>query len=270
MRKLWGLLVCLTLAPRAAVGQGSPSAKEQARVLAIVVGFAHDYLNRLPDFNCIRTTQHYLAKAGATGKDWRPQVKVASELSYYGQAEHYRIVAVDGVSKQKVPAHTTNGGWIESDGNFGWVMKQLFDPKIDAHFHWYGWDEIAGKRALVFSYHVDLAESTAASTRCVGWIVFNTCKSLKYAFHGLLFIRQGTTEILRITHIPENLPSSYVQGESFVDYGRVMVAGNEYLLPVADGIEATINKTQFRNLSTYSEYRKFVADSTLKPAVDQQ
>jgi hypothetical protein len=265
MRVLWGMIFCLRLAAGLVADEDGPTAKEQARVLAVVTGFAHDYLTRLPDFNCIRTTRHFLGKGG----DWRPQVKVASELSYYDQSEHYRIVAVDGVPKKKVSALTMAGGWIETDGNFGWVMKQLFDPQVHAHFEWQGWDEVRGKRALVFKYHVDLTESTATSTRCVGWVVFNTCRSLKYGFHGLLFVSEGSTEILRISHVPENLPANYAQGESFVEYGRVTVAGTEYLLPVADGIETTMGKPLYRNLSTYGEYRKFVADSTLKPAADQ-
>jgi hypothetical protein len=60
-----------------------------------------------------------------------------------------------------------------------------------------------------------------------------------------------------------------MQFESSVDYGRVTVAGTEYVLPVADQLEATLGKGRFRNHSSYGEYRKFVADSTLKPAADE-
>ena len=48
------------------------------------------------------------------------------------------------------------------------------------------------------------------------------------------------------------------------------VAGGEYLLPVADRIETTAGKTLFRNDSVYSNYRKFVAESTLKADTESE
>jgi hypothetical protein len=258
-------LVCLTMFAGIAGGQEPPNAEQQPRILQTVTEFARGYLDRLPDFICIRTTQHFLAKANT--KDWHPQVKVAYELSYFGHDEHYRIVAVDDVQKKKVPMWTMAAGWVETNGNFGRIMSELFDPKIHPNFQWQSWDYVHGKRAMVFSYHVPLAESHTSSGRCVNWIVFNACKSLKYAYHGLLYVDHESLDIVRITHVPEDLPKSYVQGTTSVDYGRVTVAGNEYLLPIADRVEDNTGKTLFSNESSYGDYRKFVSESALKTTV---
>jgi hypothetical protein len=117
---------------------------------------------------------------------------------------------------------------------------------------------------MVFSYRVILAESQAISTTCSSWLVFDRCKELNYAFHGLLFVDAESRDILRIADVPDGLPASYIQGKTSVDFARVTVAGSEYILPVADRIETFSGKVLFRNDSTYTEYRKFGSESILK------
>ena len=94
--------------------------------------------------------------------------------------------------------------------------------------------------------------------------MFDHCKEKNFAFHGLLFVDAESNDILRIADVPEGLPASYIQGNTSVDYGRVTVAGSEYLLPIADQIETFTGKTLFRNDSTYTDYRKFVSESVQK------
>jgi hypothetical protein len=260
-----GASVCLALAAGRAWGQSPPDPGQQQRILQTVTGFARGYLERLPDFTCIRTTQHFLAKA--VNKTWNPQVKVAQELSYYHHEEHYQIVAVDDVPRTKVSLRTQAGGWVETNGNFGALMSLIFDPKVSPHFESQGRSDLHGKPVYVFAYHVALADSIAASAKCTSWIAFTTCRTIKYGFHGFLFVDAESLDILRLTQVPEDLPASYAQGNESVDYGRVTVAGNEYLLPIADEFETTIGKTLFRNESTYSSYKKFVAESTLSTTV---
>ncbi|HLK64965.1 MAG TPA: aspartyl protease family protein [Bryobacteraceae bacterium] len=253
---------CFSICAALAWGQDAPYPEQQQRALRAVTEIAHSYVQRLPDFTCIRTTRHFLAKASA--QDWHQQAKVAYELSYYEHQEHFRVVAVDDVPKTKVSMWTMASGWIETAGNFGQIVGELFDPQIHPKFEWHGWDYVHGRRAMVFAYHVTLAESQSSSGRCMSWIVFTNCKSLKYGYRGRLFVDADTFDLLRITHVPEDLPAAYSQGSTFVDFGRVLVAGEEYLLPVGDGFEDTSGKTLFRNESSYAGYRKFVADSTLR------
>jgi hypothetical protein len=260
-----GASVCLALAAGRAGGQPAPDADQQQRILETVTGFARSYLERLPDFTCIRTTQHFLAKGA--NKTWNPQVKVAQELSYYQHAEHYQVVAVDDVPKKKVSVWMQAGGWVETNGNFGALMSLIFDPNVAPHFESQGRSALHGKPVYAFAYHVSLADSIAASAKCTSWIAFTTCKTIKYGFHGFLFVDAESLDIVRLTQVPEDLPASYAQGNESVDYGRVTVAGNEYLLPIADEFETTIGKTLFRNQSTYSSYKKFVAESTVSTTV---
>src|ERR1700735_2791815 len=200
-----GASVCLALAAGRVWSQSPPDPDQQQQILKTVTGFARGYLERLPDFTCIRTTQHFLAKA--SNKIWNPQVKVAQELSYYEHEEHYQVVAVDDVPKKKVSVWNQAGGWVETNGNFGALMSLIFDPKVAPHFESQGRSYLHGKPVYVFAYHVLLADSIAASAKCTSWIAFTTCKTIKYGFHGFLFVDSESLDILRLTQVPEDLPA---------------------------------------------------------------
>jgi hypothetical protein len=260
---LQNTVAALVLSAGLVWAQAPPPAEAQQRALHAVTTFAQGYTERLPDFTCIRTTVHYFAPA--TTKNWREEARTAYELSYYGRDEHYKLLTVNDVPVKKVPSKSKSQGWIEMSGNFGGILKQLFDPKVHPHFEWSGWDLAQGKRAMVFSYRIALAESRAVQSSCGNWLVFSTCKERNYAFHGMLFIDAESLDILRIAATPDDLPTTFALGEEAVDYARIIVAGNEYLLPVADRIETWNGKTLFRNDSTYADYKKFVAESTLIP-----
>jgi hypothetical protein len=262
MRFIGFPIICALLAARLAPAQAPPAPEAQQHVLQSVTDFARGYQERLPNFTCIRTTKHLVAPA--TTRTWHTEATTAYELSYYERDEHYKLISVDGVPRTKVPGKSKSEGWIESSGNFGGILGQLFDPKVHPHFAWHGWDSAHGSRAMVFAFRVALAESHAVSTTCSTWIVFSTCKEKVFAFRGLLFVDAESLDILRITQIPEDIPAGYLQGDTSVDYGRVTVAGGDYLLPTADTLESNAGKTLFRNDSTYADYRKFVAESTLK------
>jgi hypothetical protein len=255
----------LAFATMCAFGQVPPGAREQERILNRVTDFARAYVDRLPDFTCVRTTKHLLTASSTM--EWKPEATVASELSYYKREEHYLITNVDGAPKNKVPGRTMAKGWYESNGNFGLALREIFDAEVHTNFQWSGWDSLNGKRAYVFSYKVPLADSKSSSDRCVSFIAFKSCKVMKYGYHGLLFIDVDSSDIVRLTITPDDLPASHGRWTQSIDYARGKVGGGDYLLPVADTFETTGAKTLFRNESVYGSYKKFGTESTLIPTM---
>ncbi len=239
-----------------------PGEAEQQSILATVSAFAQSYIQRLPDFTCTRRSSHFQSRIG---QDWQFQVGVAEELSYYRSAEHYRMVEVNGKPGKKVPFRVLALGYYSINGNFGQLLAELFDPKSQTHFQWSGWEELRGRRAYVFSYRVEVEHSQTVASRCVSWILFQRCSSVKYGYHGLLYISHDQ-QVMRITQVADNVPAPYPNGSDAVDYDPVTVAGAVYLLPVADESESTSGKMRFRNRSSYGDYRKFVAESTVTTA----
>lgn len=260
-----GLLFGLGLVTASAWGQSPLTTAEQQRVLQTVTEFARSYIAGLPDFTCIRTTEHWLTPRST--KQWKAQAKVAYELSYHNQRENYQVVSVDAVPKKKIPLSAMLGGWFDAPGTFDSMVRDIFDPDSHARFEWYRWDAIETKPAYVFSYHVALADSKAATGKCTSFIVFTNCKAFRYAYHGLAYVDVGSLDILRLTQVPDDVPTSQVQFSFSVDYGRVMVAGQEYVLPIADHVEGSSGSTLFRNESTFGSYKKFVAEANLTTTI---
>src|SRR5690242_4463885 len=254
------------LALVAASAQPPPEPTEQQHVLNTLAGFAHDYIQRLPDFTCRRVTQHFRKKTGTA--EWRPQVKVAQELSYYGHEEHYEIVDINDVPKKKVPLAVTTEGFVATNGNFAWILSQLFEPSSRTAFQWKNWETLRDTQAYVFSYRVLRENSVAQSDRCVSGVLFQNCKAIRYGYHGLLYADKDSLRIMRITLEPEDLPESHSHGSETVHYEHVSVAGGEYLLPLADTYETHTGKTLYRNESVYRNYRKFTAESSLSTSIE--
>jgi hypothetical protein len=254
------------LALAAACAQPAPDAAEQQHVLNTVAEFAHGYITRLPDFTCRRVTQHFRKKAGQA--NWDTQVKVAQELSYYGHEEHYQLVEVNDAPKKKLPVSVLAEGFISTNGNFGWILAQLFEPATQPAFQWKGWEMLRDRPVYVFSYRVALENSRAQSSRCISWVLFQNCKAVTYGYHGRLYVEKDGLRIMRITLEPEDVPPSHSPGSESVDYERVLVAGGEYLLPVSDTYETQTGKILYRNESVYRDYRKFTAESSMSTSME--
>jgi hypothetical protein len=237
-----------------------PSAADRDRVLKAAADFARDYLDRLPDFVCLRVTQHNTRKSSADV--WKPQVKVAEELSFYSRHEHYKIVAVNDAPAAKMPRI---GSWVGSNGDFGDFLHALFDAKSHTVFEWKGRETIHDKRVWTFSYRSPAGYSI---TDCKSVLIVGTCKTREYPYHGTISVLDDPLQIVRLTVAPDHVPQN--EESRSIDYNRVTIAGAEYLLPIADTFERVRDKVYFRNESIYRDYRKFGSESVIKPIPDGQ
>jgi hypothetical protein len=249
---------CFLLSALAFAQSDQPAAADRDRVLKAASDFARDYIDRLPDFVCQRVTQHNTRKSVAEA--WKPQIKLAEELTFYGRKEHYRIVAVNDQPATKMPRI---GNWVGSSGDFGEFLHALFDPKSRAIFEWKGREMIRDKRVWTFSYHSPAGYSI---TDCQSVLIVGTCKTHEYPYHGTVSILEDPLQIVRLTVEPDNVPQN--QESRSIDYDRVTIAGSEYLLPITDTFERVRDKVYFHNESVYRDYRKFGSESTIKAIPD--
>ena len=97
----------------------------------------------------------------------------------------------------------------------------------------------------------------------------NICKTATFAYHGVLNAAEGGPAILRLTVKPDRPGSSAGETRS-IDYDRVVIAGVEYLLPVAVKFDVQISNREFHNESVYRDYRKFGAESNIKIEPDRE
>ena len=241
-----------------------PSPVEQAATLDKMRGDALSYSQRLPDFICTQFTKRYAAPAPRTsagGKaDSEPSFQLldtlTARLSYFEQKEEKKLILIDNtVTTQD---YKTLGG-ATSTGEFGSMLREIFEPATQAHFEWDHWASIRYQLSMVFAYHVDQAHSQ--------WHVnFEHRLDLVPAYHGLVYVDNQTHEILRVTLMAEGIPADFPvrMAETILDYADQDISGHTFLLPhVAQTIlsaEGYLNK----NEEMFTLYRKYQVESELK------
>jgi hypothetical protein len=87
------------------------------------------------------------------------------------------------------------------------------------------------------------------------------------AFDGSVYVDRETYQIMRITHTPSGIPSSWpiVAISSVLDYGFAEIGGQKVLLPLRAELNVTLRDgSQARNVMDFANYRKFTSDAVLK------
>ena len=234
-----------------------PSPEEQQQVLDAAREYAQNYAKTLPDFICLEVNRRYLDrhyKPGAEGS-WAISDRLAEKLTYFDQKEKYELISRNDDSLFGKSADSVGGAL--SRGDFGTLIREIFEPGSDAQFHWERWGNLDGHLFHVYTYSIDQPHSRET-------IDYNRSQQVTPGFHGEVFVEKGPNVIWRITVEPEP-PASFPIQNIFerLDYRYTEISGQKFLLPVtgqiimkADGV-GTKNEIEFRS------YRKYSADTTI-------
>jgi hypothetical protein len=230
-----------------------PSTEEQARVLREVRENALNYTRRLPDFICTQVTRRYVDPAGL--ELWQMVDVLTARLSYFEQKEDYKLVLVNNrVTDQGFDSV----GGATSTGEFGSLLRELFERRTQARFQWERWATMRGKRAHVFSYRVAQPNSQ--------WhISYERRLDIIAGYAGLVYVERDTNMVLRITLDAQDLPPSFPvqQASTTLDYDYSAVGEQQYLLPLKAVVRMRSDKVLTRNDVEFRMYRKFSAEAVV-------
>jgi hypothetical protein len=241
-----------------------PSSEEQAAIIDEVRAYALDYSKSLPDFICTQVTRRYAAPPPGTRyggnadsePSWQSQDTLTIRLSYFEQKEDYKPVLVN--NRLTNQDYKSLGGALVS-GDFGSMMKEIFERSSQAHFDWDHWGTLRTKLAMAFAYRVDQAHSQ--------WhITYGGQLDIVPAYHGLVFVDAKSHEVVRVTLEAENLPASFPvkMAQTILDYKYADIAGHMFLLPMADETLMRADDYLSKNETEFHNYRKYSAESELK------
>lgn len=236
----------------------APSYDEQYKILEQIRRYALNYSKSLPDFLSLQVTRRYIDRHFAANSEpsWSPVDRVAAKLTYFGQTEKYELLSANDNSLFG-KEYESVGGAI-STGEFGTVLKQIFDPQSAAEFHWERWGTLRGQLTHVYSYKIDRAHSQET-------IDFNHQQQITPAFHGLIFARKGSNVILRVTVEPEIPPTFPIQEvHETIDYGEADISGQKFILPLSAEVIMRSDRIANRNEIEFRAYRKYSADTSIK------
>ena len=234
-----------------------PSYEEQFKVLADVREYALNYTKTLPDFICLEVTRRYYDrhyKPGTEGS-WAIADRLSEKLTYFDQKEKYELLSQNDNSLYGKSTESVGGAL--SRGDFGTLLKDIFEPDSSADFHWERWGNLGGHLMHVYTYAIDQPHSKET-------ISYQGQQQSTPGYHGEIFVEKGSNVIWRVTVEPEPPPSFPVQNvHQVLDYRYVDIGGQQFLLPQSGEVIMRADGVGTKNDIEFRTYRKYSADTSI-------
>jgi hypothetical protein len=246
-----------------------PSSEEQAAILSDVREYALNYSKNLPDFICTQVTRRYAAPMPGTRwggsalsePSWQAQDVLQIRLSYFEQKEKYLVVLENNniISKD----YEQMGG-SKSFGEFGSMLREIFEPGTEARFEWDHWGTLRGKLVMAFAYHVSKSRSQYRL------VVEDAKLSMITAYRGLVEVDPDTHAVMRVSTIAENIPADFPirKAEDVLDYDYQDISGHTFLLPLKSQVFMSGGEVLTRLDEEFRSYRKYSAEAEIKYDAD--
>ena len=232
-----------------------PDSVHQRELLDQMRQYASSYTQNLPNFLCAQVTRRYV---GFRGEDPnRLMDTVTAKLSYNEGREDYKVYLVND---RMVNTSIDKLGGAVSTGEFGSLMKDVFDPATKADFGWDHWGRLRGRNLAVFNYFIDSGHSHFTLDYERG------AQRIVTAYKGLIYADQYTGVIYQITFNAVDVPPGFPirKAQTKLDYDFVDIGGSKYLVPLkARVLMHTADNVNTRNEEEFTLYRKFGTESNI-------
>jgi hypothetical protein len=227
----------------------------QKEVLDAMRNYATSYVQSLPNYLCVEVIERSVSFNG--GEDYHAEDKVFVKLSFSEGKENYKVYLVNN---KAVDTDLNKLGGAISSGEFGSLMRSIFDKKSQAEIAWARWGKLRGKVMPVFSYFIDSGHSDYSLDYDRG------AQHIFTAYKGLIFADENTGAIARITFEAVDIPATFPirKATTILDYDEQKIGNNSYLLPLAAKIQmAGPNNVHTLNQETFKLYQKFGTESNI-------
>jgi hypothetical protein len=235
-----------------------PGDEEQRRILAAVREYALNYSKTLPDFICLQLTNravdsHY--QPGGAGS-WTPSGQIVERLSYFDRQEKYEPVAIDGKSVFGKVWESIGG--TKSRGEFGSLLREVFEPETEASFQWDHWGRWDNDLCYVFRYRVEQGRSRYS-------VDYEGKEKAVPGYHGLVYVLEKEPyAVIRLTIEPEMEAGFPIQEiHQAVNYKAAEISGHQYLLPANSTVLSRAGNRGSRNDIEFRMYQKYAADAKI-------
>jgi len=233
-----------------------PSSIEQEKIIDEAREYALNYTKQLPNFICVQVTRRDYDPTGR-GDNWYHSDTITARLSYNG-FENYEVILHNN---QPV----TNGkdmrqfGGTTSEGEFGSMMKEIFEPETHTDFSWDHWGKLRGRKTYVFAYDVQQEYSKYR-------VEADGAEAIVPAYRGLVYIDEDTKMVVKIVMKPHDMPATFPIRDitSSLDYDLETIGDQQYMLPLKSVLTSKRDRQMTKNDIEFRLYRKFGTDSSIK------
>jgi len=232
-----------------------PGDHEQRRIIEAARRVALGYVSALPDFICSESIQRYMDNKGRF--DLKDTVEVT--LTYFGHQENYKLLSING--KPSIGDYDAIGGAI-SHGEFGTILRQIFDPASAAEFNWDHWTTLRRHAAHVFWFRVAV-ERSAYRVAYGQYSRFQ--ENAIVGQHGFVYVDSETGQVLRILADADSFPPHFAvrSSSTHIDYDVVDIGGSSYFLPIKAEVRMATREFRTMNQVRFYAFRKFGAETTI-------
>jgi hypothetical protein len=245
------------------------AAAQEPRPLEAVRNYALNYVQSLPDYTCVQVTKRVhtsLAFLPAGGGPFSAGVNsndtIEEELSFVGGKERYKVTKVNGFPPATTD-HEKLGGAV-SEGEFGSLLKHIFDPETGTTFRAAPQEKIQGRAMNVIAFSVPQAK---------GYSVHDgeRNRDLLLAYTGSVWADAETNAVMKITMKCVNIPrETWLQAmELTLEYKLTQLSDQKYILPSHVQLtwrkpgSAGVPKQEGNNEVEFKSYRRFTAESNI-------
>jgi hypothetical protein len=233
----------------------APGPAQKKEVLAAVTENALNYSDSLPNFICLQVTQRYVDRSG--GDHFVATDKIAERLSYFEHKEDYKVISVNDapVTNRK---HEQLGG-ATSSGEFGSMLREIFDPASQTEFQWERWGKLRDHIMHVFSFRVRLENSQYRIT------AEDVKRTITVGYHGLIYADRDSRSVMRITMEADDIPADFPirSASETLDYDSIAISGEKFILPLKVQMQMRDGKSAMKNEAAFRLYNKFGADTSI-------
>jgi len=231
-----------------------PSPLEEKKIIEEARQYSLNYLKRLPDFICTQVTRRYIDPSGL--EFWQRDDVITARLTYFEQKEDYKVVLVN--NRMSDVSYDRLGG-SSSTGEFGSMLKEVFEPATQADFRWERWATLRGRRMHVFAYRV-------LKSRSQWHVSYERRLDIVPGYSGLVYVDRDNFSVMRISLEAQDIPADFPiqQAGTTLDYDFAEISGQQYILPLRAVMRMRSGKFLSKNEVEFRMYRKFGAEATIK------
>ncbi len=244
---------------------------DQTKVIESARAYSMKYAHELPDFICTQIThrssmKNMDANAGAGISGRSPIAAMANRMSFHSDSFEEQLTYVGG--KENYEVLTLNGkkvkgldplkiGGATSEGEFGSLLIELFDPGSHTTFSWGHETHVHGRRAWLYNFEVPKEAGTYA-------VASDSNKTALVPLSGEVYIAPETGEVLLISSVLDLPPDFPIRiARRSVEYAPQEIAGKNYLLPTRSLVHMEDSKQVYDNKIDFKNYHRFASESTI-------
>ena len=236
-----------------------PDSVRQQKILDQIKQYALSYTQNLPNFICVEVMRRYIDPN--SGDHYRSLGNILAKVSYNQGRESYKVYSVNGQYADISLEQAASTGGAVSNGEFGSLMREVFEDKSAAEFGWEKWSTLRGRRMAVFNFFIDSGHSNYSIEYGYG----ADQQRIITAYKGLIYADENTGEIARIKFVAVDIPRSFPVSAviEILDYDLVTISGQQYVVPLVAKLYMTAGRDKTKNEIEFRNYRKFGTESVI-------